>query len=119
MSELKNIRPIMDTLREVEYGDLLNDCSSLQREILDAVSETGREGKLTITLKYKFEGNGQITITAEDPKAVIPKMPRGKTLFFLTPERNLSRNDPKQIEITGLRSVDDNNDQPVKELNHG
>ena len=119
MSDLLNIRPFMDTLREVEYGHLLNDLSDIQREILDGVSETQKKGSLTITLEYIPEGDGQVTIVAKEPKASIPQMPRGKTLFFLTPERNLTRHDPRQMALDGLRKVSDDNTQPAKVINNG
>lgn len=118
MSEQLNIRPFMDTLREAEYGHLLSDLGELQREILHAVSETQKKGSLTITLNYIPEGHGQVSVAATEPKAVIPKTPRGKTLFFLTPETNLSRQDPKQMEIQGLRKVSDDN-QPAKVISNG
>lgn len=111
-------RPFIDTLREVEYGHLLDQLSAEQKKLIDAVMETGKKGKLTITLSYIPEGDGQVTIAADEPKLSIPQMPRGKTLFFVTPERNLTQSHPRQIEMEGLRQVKDD-DQPTREINHG
>jgi len=100
------IRPFIDTLRDIEYGHLLEELADVQQEVVDAVMETGKKGQITITLNYNPEGQGQVTI-ATDLKKKIPALPRGKSLFFVTPDRNLSRQDPRQMEISGLRKVED------------
>ena len=98
-------RPFMDTLREIEMGGLLDELTDAQHSLIDLIRLTNKAGALTITLNYKPEGAGQITVKAE-VKAKEPKLPRGSSLFFLTPEGNLSRRDPRQQEIP-LRSVAD------------
>lgn len=110
-------RPFIDTLRETEYGHLLDELSDVQANVVDAAIETGKKGQIIITLNYIPEGNGQITIEA-DLKHKAPQPPRGKTLFFVTPERNLTRHDPRQQQLEGLRSVNEDN-KPVREINHG
>lgn len=111
-------RPFVDTFRDIEYGNLLEDLSTAQQKLLDAVMETQKKGKIVITLHYIPEGDGQITVSADEPKVTAPKMPRGKTLFFVTPERNLTRDNPKQIELEGLRKVTDTDTAP-RTVNHG
>lgn len=99
-----SVRPFVDTLRDVESGFLLDELSDVQREVLEAVSNTRKAGEITIKLSYKPEGEGQVTIKA-DIKHKAPTLARGTTLFFITPERNLTRNDPRQGSLP-LRSVD-------------
>lgn len=111
------IRPFVDTLREIEYGALLDELAEAQQQVVDAVMETGKKGQITIVLNYNPEGQGQITI-ATDLKSKIPALPRGKSLFFVTPERNLSRQDPRQMEIDGLRKVADNSTE-TRKVNNG
>lgn len=103
-------RPFIDVFRQIESGILLDELADRQKEILEAVRHTHKKGTLTITLSYTPEGNGQVSIEA-DIKAKAPKMPRGRTLFFITPEANLERNDPRQTEME-LRTV------PVEPLTH-
>ena len=110
-------RPFVDTLREIEFGHLLDELADAQQQVVDAVMETGKKGQITITLNYNPEGQGQITI-ASDLKKKVPQLPRGKSLFFVTPERNLTRQDPRQIEITGLRKVEDTNTE-ARSVNNG
>jgi hypothetical protein len=101
----KKARPFIDTLREIEAGGLLDELSEVQHSLVDAIRLTGKGGELTIKLAYKPDGSGQMTIKA-DVKAKEPLLSRGTSLFFLTPEGNLTRRDPRQQEIN-LRSVDD------------
>lgn len=98
------VRPFIDTLREVEFGHLLDELSDAQKEVVDAVSSTNKAGTITITLSYKPEGSGQLTIKA-DIKKKVPTLARGTSLFFMTPEGNLQREDPRQQKLP-LKSVD-------------
>ena len=53
-------RPFTDTLREIEYGKLLEDLADQQQKLVDAVLATQKKGSLTIKLDYVPEGDGQI-----------------------------------------------------------
>ncbi len=97
-------RPFLDTLRDVESGGLLDELTDAQHSLIDAIRLTNKVGELTIKLTYKPEGAGQMTIKA-DVKTKEPVLARGTSLFFLTPEGNLSRRDPRQQELS-LRTVD-------------
>lgn len=110
-------RPFVDTLRDIEFGTLLEQLAEEQKDVVDAVMETGKKGEITVKLTYTPEGQGQITIAA-DLKAKKPQLPRGKSLFFVTPERNLSRQDPRQQELEGLRSVKEDTTE-TRTVTHG
>lgn len=107
-------RPFIDTFRHIEGGLLLEELAERQREILQAVSHTNKKGSLTITLNYTPEGHGQVSIEA-DIKAKAPKLARGRSLFFLTPDANLERNDPRQQEME-LRTVTDERPSEFKKV---
>ncbi|MEX3777807.1 hypothetical protein [Pseudomonas sp. MYb118] len=102
---MSKARPFIDTLRDIEAGGLLDELSETQHSLIDAIRQTGKGGELTIKLIYKPEGSGQMTIKA-DVKAKEPILARGTSLFFMTPEGNLTRRDPRQQEFP-LRSVED------------
>ena len=42
----------------------------------------------------------------DDVKVKLPKEERGSSIMFSTPEGNLTREDPRQMQIEGLRTVD-------------
>lgn len=101
----KNARPFIDTLRDLEAGHLLDELTATQHNLVDAIRLTGKQGELIIKLVYKPDGAGQMTVKA-DVKAKEPQLSRGTSLFFLTPEGNLTRKDPRQQDLP-LRSVAD------------
>lgn len=102
---MSKARPFIDTLRDIEAGGLLDELSETQHSLIDAIRQTGKGGELNIKLIYKPDGSGQMTIKA-DVKAKEPILARGTSLFFLTPEGNLTRRDPRQQDLA-LRSVED------------
>lgn len=101
----KKTRPFIDTLRDLESGHLLDELTSMQHDLLDAIRLTNKQGELTIKLTYKPDGAGQMTVKA-DIKAKEPALARGTSLFFMTPEGNLTRKDPRQPDLP-LRSVEE------------
>ena len=111
---MSKARPFIDTLRDIEAGGLLDELSETQHSLVDAIRQTGKGGELTIKLTYKPDGSGQMTIKA-DVKAKEPILARGTSLFFLTPEGNLTRRDPRQQDLT-LRTVSE--EQAPDKLRH-
>lgn len=107
-------RPFIDTLRDIEAGGLLDELSETQHSLIDAIRLTGKGGELTIKLAYKPDGNGQMTIKA-DVKAKEPVLSRGTSLFFLTPEGNLTRRDPRQQDLQ-LRTVNDDKPEVLRQV---
>lgn len=92
------MKSIAETLLELERGVFINDLSDAHRAVVRAVEDTMRQGTLTVTFKYVLEGPGQVSIAC-DFNAKPPRMPRGKTLFFPTPEHDLQRTDPRQADL--------------------
>lgn len=96
-------RPAIDTLREIRHGDFLEDPDRQLNELNAAVAETRKMGTLTVILKLKPDGSA--VLVEDQIKVTEPKLPRS-TVFFLTPENNLTARDPRQADIEGLREVD-------------
>jgi hypothetical protein len=111
------LRPFIDTLRDVESGVLLDELTDVQREMLDACEKTNKSGEITITLKFKPEAAGQVSVKAEI-KSKPPKLARGTTLFFKTPDGNLDRRDPRQ-QTLDLKSVDTAAPVALREARNG
>lgn len=107
-------RPFLDTLRDIEAGGLLDELTEAQHKLIDAIRLAGKGGELVIKLGYKPDGRGQMTIKSEI-KVNEPRMSRGTSLFFLTPEGNLSRRDPRQQDLQ-LRPVEE--DEAPASLRH-
>lgn len=91
------IRPIVDTLRLLHGGMFLDDCSAKLAEAVKQVDETGKAGKLTITLDLRKNG-GAINIVAKVTNKV-PESAPDADLFWPTVEGNLSLNNPNQRSL--------------------
>ncbi len=99
-------RPFNDTLVSLRYGTLHDELTEALNKLTDDVTRTGKVGALTLSIKLKPTNNsGQIEVI-DDLKVTTPKETKGTTIMFATPENNLTRDDPRQLSIEGLRTLD-------------
>ena len=99
-------KPFNDTIVSLRYGTLHDELTEALNKLTVDVTRTGKVGALTLSIKLKPTNNsGQIEVI-DDLKITTPKETKGTTIMFATPENNLTREDPKQLSIDGLRSVD-------------
>jgi hypothetical protein len=98
-----SIRPITDTLRLLQGGVFLDLCSEKLAEAVKAVDETGKAGKVTITLDLK-RASGAIEILAKVTNKV-PEEKADSDLLWPTVEGNLSVDNPSQQKLD-LRQVE-------------
>lgn len=98
-------RIFTDTLTSLRYGTLVDDLTKAMTELTAKCADTGRAGTLTLQLTLKPGKGGQIEVF-DDIKIKEPKDEVGSSIFFATPDGNLTRDDPKQLSIEGLRTVD-------------
>lgn len=104
-----NARPFFDTAREIRRGQFLEDCSDELQAVIEAVEETGKAGKLVIEISITPASKGQGAMKIADKvKAVLPAMPAGETIMFVTTDNNLVANDPRQgsLELRGVAPQD-------------
>jgi hypothetical protein len=97
-------RPITDTLRLLDEGAFIDRCSNMLARLVRSVEETGKGGKLQITLQLKRGAKGALLISPE----VTTKVPEPKlepTMLYATVEGNLTTENPKQQKLD-LRQVD-------------
>lgn len=114
--EQAQVRPFAAFLQEQSAGRTHEELSAKLHDLIVAVQETGKGGSLTLKIDVKpIPGAGKRTLTVTDAVAVkIPKTDRPKSIFFITDDGNLSRNDPTQPVITGLREVDTTTTQQLR-----
>lgn len=98
-------RPFTDTLMALRFGTLADDLTYELNRLTSKCSETNKTGTLTLVLKLKPGKGGQIEV-ADEIKVKLPEEEKGSSIMFATPEGNLQREDPRQLEIAGLRTVD-------------
>lgn len=92
-----SVRPITDTLRLLQGGVFLDQCSDMMAELVKGVDETGKAGKLTITLDFKKSG-GAMAIVAKVMNKTPERAPDAD-LLWPTVEGNLSIDNPAQRKL--------------------
>lgn len=91
----------------LEASEKLGECVAVSRD-------TGKASELIIKIKIKPDGAGTGQYFLEESITnKLPKPERGKTLFFGTPEGNLTRENPRQ-QTMDLRSVDEQKPSVLK-----
>lgn len=110
------IRPITDTLRSLGSGTFIDEASDALNKLVTAVDETGRAGKLTLTLSVKKASRGSgAMVVMDEIKLALPKQDSRETMLFATPEGNLVTEDPRQQKLE-LKSVPAAVDPAITEL---
>lgn len=102
-----SVRPITDTLRLLDGGAFLDQASEKLAQLVKGVEETGKAGKLVISLELKRVSGGALSITP-NAEVSVPKPKADSTLLWATVEGNLSIDNPHQQKLD-LRAVEPSN----------
>lgn len=102
---MANAKPFQLFLAEHRNGTLHTELSDALQELVTGVSSEGKGGylMLKIAIKPANAGNGALTVT-DEIKVVPPKETKDGSIFFVSPENNLVREDPRQMKLD-LRAV--------------
>lgn len=102
------VRPFAAFLQEQSGGQLHDELSTRLHELIEAVRETGKAGAIALKIDVKpISGTDGRTVTVADTvTSKVPRTERPKSIFFVDNTGNLSRTDPRQPIITGLREVE-------------
>jgi hypothetical protein len=111
------VKPITDTLRHLRGGVLVDEASDALAELVNAVMESGKPGKLTIELSLTKAGRGSGALVIRDKITVKrPAEDVFETILYATPEGSLVTTDPKQAQLE-LRQVEEAPARPPKVIN--
>lgn len=102
---MANARPFQLFLGEHRGGVLHDELSDALQDLVASVAEENKGGVLTlkIVVKPTSAGNGALTVT-DEIKLTKPKETKSGSIFFVSPENNLVREDPRQTKLD-LRPV--------------
>lgn len=109
-------RTFTQTIDALRFGTLSDELTDKLRDLVATVAFTGKAGSLTLTLALKPGKGGQIEVF-DDIKLKEPKPEKGSSLMFATPENNLQREDPRQLQLPGLRTVPDPETGELRRVN--
>lgn len=109
-------RPFFDTVREFRRGNFLVECADKLQEVVAAVEDTGKAGKLVIEIAVTPASKGQGAVKVADKiTAKLPALPAGETIMFVTTDNNLQANDPRQGSFE-LKSIESEKPSEFRQL---
>ena len=92
-------------LAGIRGGALLSEAEEKIADVVKAVKETGRAGKVTLTLDIRELGKGGALSVTDTLIAKIPQPVRGASVFYATRDGQLVKHDPDQPELP-MRAVE-------------
>lgn len=99
-------RPFAAWLTEQRNGSLHAELSEALASVVEAVTELNKQGTVTlkVTVKPIEDGSGAAVFVSDEVKTSPPEPARPQAMFFADSRGNLSRRDPRQVELP-LRRV--------------
>lgn len=99
-------KPIVRVLREVDHGQALRDAARQLHKVLAAVEDTGKAGKVTLTVTVTPPKHGDHLLIEAEAKASVPRRTPTASVFFVDGEGNATRHDPNQLALIGGKDPD-------------
>lgn len=101
------IRPFAELLTLLDHGAAHAEASRVLHDLSNAVRDTGKAGNMTIRVELKpLKGSTSQLVVSAQVGSKLPKSEPAAAVFFIDDDGNLTRNDPKQLSIDGLRVVE-------------
>lgn len=96
-----HVRPFAEFLQQQRRGVLHGELSDALHGLLSAVKDTGKAGKLQLTISVKpaAKGNAEQVLISDVVAVKAPAVDRPESIFFLDDSGNLTRSDPRQPEL--------------------
>jgi hypothetical protein len=101
------IRPFAELLTLIDRGAAHAEASEALHTLIASVQSTGRKGGMAIAIEIEpLKGSTDQVIVKAQVSTKLPKQDPTSAMYFVDPKGNLSRQDPRQMEIEGLRVVE-------------
>lgn len=102
----RSVRPFLAFLQEHRSGELHDELSERLNELTRAVQGVGKKGTLTLVIEVRPAGRSHDQVfVVDDVKAKLPEPDRAESIMYVDGAGNLSRSNPLQAELPGLREV--------------
>jgi len=101
--EEKSLRSFTQFMTSLNYGKTHDELTDKVQEIVADLSEYRGDfggkpkAKLIITLDFSLDDH--LVEVSPTIKTKLPDRPKGKSMYFVTPENRLSREDPRQHKL--------------------
>ena len=108
-------KPITDTMHHIGGGFFISSASDKMAELVQKVNESGKSGKIDLTITVKKQTkSGAMHITGK-VKATMPAEEPMETLLFATDDGSLTPNNPHQQNLNLTVVAEDN--KPLRQIN--
>jgi hypothetical protein len=88
------------TLNNLRRGRLLSELTDAETALVAAVRQTGRKGKLVLTIQYAIGGtDNSVLMLSADVDCRLPKQQIVPTVVYADDDNHLHRQDPRQTEM--------------------
>lgn len=99
-------RPFTAVLNEIRHGATVTEMRDELAEVVKAVIATEKAGSVTLTLNVALADSGEAVFVADKITSKVPKPTVQPSLFFPDAKGDLTRKNPRQMELgDGLRRV--------------
>lgn len=100
------VRPFAEVLSEVNKGVVADEAATSLAALVTAVKETGKKGRITVTLEVApFTGNDEIAKVSGTVAVRAPKAEPPASIFYQDEDGNLTRNDPNTLPGLSQRDL--------------
>lgn len=109
------VRPFASILQEIQSGQAHDEVSKAFRDLILAVEDTGKGGKLTFTLDVKPLKSGDGVLVLTPAHAVkLPQHDRKASLFYATKDGNVTKDNPNQLAFENLKVIENDTTEPIE-----
>ena len=110
MNTEERLTPFHHMLTYLNKGCINDEATEAYAEVVQAVRETGKKGKLLLQLDFAmFSKTDEDTMkVAASIKKTVPEHDRGETILFSTYDGDLLQNDPSQ-QNANLKTIEPSN----------
>lgn len=103
----EQIRPFAELLTVLDHGAAHAEASRVLHDLTNAVTDTGKAGYVMIKIEMKpLRGSSDQLVVSAQVSSKMPKSEPAASIFYRDDSGNLTRNDPNQPELDGLRVVE-------------
>lgn len=100
------IRPFATWLLEQSGGKTHEELSEALYDLVARVRDTGKKGSVSLTVSVgTLKGDDSVLVVSDEIKLRLPEHDRKASLFYPDKDGNLTRRDPNQLTLDGLREV--------------
>lgn len=100
----EHAKPFADFL--IQQGRAHEELTEGLHKVIAAVADTGKSGSVTLTIKVDADKKAPGIFRISDNVSLkVPEHDRGTRIYFKDKTGNLTRSDPNQPELEGLRDV--------------